>query len=191
MDKNKELAKNTAIITVGRISTQFVSFLLMPLYTTVLSTSEYGIVDLIVTYTSLLLPIVLFQVDQALFRFLVDVRGNENRKREIISTTFIFALLQLIVITVLFSLVQGVVRAEYKWFLLLNVLATVLENMMLQIARGIGNNAAYAFGSFFSSLCQIVGNIILLVIFQFGVVGMLTATIMAHFLTAIFPLPMP
>ena len=35
--RGAELAKNTAIITIGKISTQFVSFLLLPLYTAVLS----------------------------------------------------------------------------------------------------------------------------------------------------------
>ena len=53
----KELAKNTAIISVGKICTQVVSFLLLPIYTGILSTEEYGAVDLIITYTSLLLPL--------------------------------------------------------------------------------------------------------------------------------------
>ena len=45
----KELAKNTAIISVGKICTQVVSFLLLPIYTGILSTEEYGAVDLIET----------------------------------------------------------------------------------------------------------------------------------------------
>ena len=45
----KELAKNTAIISVGKICTQVVSFLLLPIYTGILSTEEYGAVDLIIT----------------------------------------------------------------------------------------------------------------------------------------------
>lgn len=71
VNKNKELAVNTAILTIGRICTQFMSFFLMPLYTAALSTEEYGVVDLVGTYTSLLLPVALLQIDQALFRFLL------------------------------------------------------------------------------------------------------------------------
>ena len=66
VNKNKELAVNTAILTIGRICTQFMSFFLMPLYTAALSTEEYGVVDLVGTYTSLLLPVALLQIDQAL-----------------------------------------------------------------------------------------------------------------------------
>ena len=50
MSRSKELVKNTAILTIGKMCTQFVSFLLLPLYTALLSTEEYGIVDLFTTY---------------------------------------------------------------------------------------------------------------------------------------------
>lgn len=48
--------------------------LLLPIYTNILSTEEYGAVDLIITYTALLLPLVTLQLEQALFRFLLDKR---------------------------------------------------------------------------------------------------------------------
>ena len=49
MIRTKELGKNTLIITIGRISTQFITFLLLPLYTALLSTEEYGSVDLVIS----------------------------------------------------------------------------------------------------------------------------------------------
>ena len=38
MSKGKELLKNTGILMIAKISTQIVNFLLMPLYTTLLTT---------------------------------------------------------------------------------------------------------------------------------------------------------
>lgn len=52
MSKNKELMFNTLIISIGKICTQFVSFLLIPIYTNYLLTSDYGYIDLIQTYIS-------------------------------------------------------------------------------------------------------------------------------------------
>ena len=49
MHKKRELAKNTVIIFLGKVSTQFISFFLLPLYTRFLSASSYGTVDLITT----------------------------------------------------------------------------------------------------------------------------------------------
>lgn len=66
MSRSKELVKNTAILTIGKMCTQFVSFLLLPLYTALLSTEEYGIVDLFTTYIALILPLVCWQLDQGI-----------------------------------------------------------------------------------------------------------------------------
>ena len=76
MSRKTELAKNTAILTVGKLCTQCISFFLLPLYTAILSTEEYGTFDLLVTYSTLLLPLVNWQLDQGLFRFMLDYRGN-------------------------------------------------------------------------------------------------------------------
>ena len=74
--KNKELIKNSVILIVGKFCTQFITFLLLPLYTFKLSTSEYGIVDLITTYVALLVPVITFQLEMAIFRFLIDFRND-------------------------------------------------------------------------------------------------------------------
>ena len=55
-------------------------FFLLPLYTAVLSTKEYGIVDLVTTLSMLLLPIITFQVEQAVFRELLDNRTNKEKE---------------------------------------------------------------------------------------------------------------
>ena len=76
MNREKGLIKNTLIITIGKICTQLITFFLLPLYTSILSTEEYGIVDLLNTLVSLLLPIITFQVEQAVFRKLIDNRNK-------------------------------------------------------------------------------------------------------------------
>lgn len=86
MNKQNELARNTAIIAFGKICTQLISFFLLPLYTKVLSTSEYGTVDLILTYAVLFLPIATLALEQSVFRFLIDVRDNTKKKKEFITT---------------------------------------------------------------------------------------------------------
>ena len=76
MNRQKELAKNTIILTVGKICTQFVSFLLLPLYTALLVPEEFGIVDLFNTYITLLTPICNWQFENGLFRFMIDERHD-------------------------------------------------------------------------------------------------------------------
>ena len=72
MNREKTLLKNTVIISIGTICTKLITFLLLPLYTSVLTTEEYGIVDLLNTLSLLLIPIITFQMEQAVFRELIE-----------------------------------------------------------------------------------------------------------------------
>ena len=56
--REKKLIKNTIIIAIGKMSTQIISFLLLPLYTSILATEEYGVYDLIVAIATFIIPII-------------------------------------------------------------------------------------------------------------------------------------
>ena len=81
MSKEKQLFKNTAIVSLGKICTQLITFFLLPLYTYILTAEEYGIVDLLNNLVSLLIPIVILQIDQGVFRYLLDCRGQEEKEK--------------------------------------------------------------------------------------------------------------
>ena len=88
-DANKNLFKNTGIIAIGQVSTQILNFFLLPLYTSLLTTYEYGVLDLLTTYSSLLSILVGIQISQAVFRFLVTKRDNVVEIKRTISTVVI------------------------------------------------------------------------------------------------------
>ena len=74
MSRKSSLAKNTAILTFGKICTHFVSFFLLPLYTGILEPAEYGTANLLTSYVFLIVPLVSLMLEQGLFRFLLEVR---------------------------------------------------------------------------------------------------------------------
>ena len=186
MNREKTLFKNTIIITVGKICTQLITFFLLPLYTSVLSTEEYGTVDLLNTLVSLLLPIVTFQVEQAVFRKLIDNRDKERHKRNIISTGIFSVIIQCVIYLCVFMAIAPFVNNEYKYFLATNVIAYIFASLMQQIARGLGNNTKYAIGSFVSALTTILCNILFLVVFKFGANGMLMANMLGQIMCTIY-----
>ena len=85
MNRNNEFIKNTIILLLGKFTTQFMSLLLLPIYTHYLLTEEYGAVDLLQTYITLFVPILTLKVDSASFRFLIDNRYKEKEKNIIIN----------------------------------------------------------------------------------------------------------
>ena len=102
MNREKSLFKNTIIITIGKICTQLITFLLLPLYTGILTTAEYGTVDLLNTLVSLCLPIITLQIEQAVFRELLEVRNKEQEIKDIISSAIFTVIVQSIIFLILF-----------------------------------------------------------------------------------------
>ena len=191
MEKNKkskerELVKNTLIVAIGKICTQFVSFFLLPLYTALLSTEEYGIVDLLSTYVSLLLPLIFLQIDQAIFRYLIDARSDEEEKEKLISTTLITVFVQAILFIIFYIIISGFINNKYKYFLATNVVVSMLSNILLQISRGLGDNETYSKGSLIAGSGTVILNVLLIYFLKLGAYGMLISTLIANMSCAIF-----
>ena len=184
--KGKELAKNTAIISFGKMCTQLVSFLLMPMYTSILSTEEYGVVDLVVTYGQLLLPLVTMQMEQTLFRFLIDKRSDEEGKRKVVSEVVSLTFFIICIFSVIYVGLSGLISSDYKFHLLLNLWACVMSAMALQSARGLGQNMVYALGSFIAASGQIILTIIFVAVLRMGASGMIFAIVVSQCICAIF-----
>lgn len=186
MSRKTELARNTAILTIGKICTQCISFLLLPLYTALLDTSEYGSFDLLVTYGTLLLPIVNWQFDQGIFRFMLDCRGDKKQQTELFSTTFTANACQ----SLLYSIVLGVITIVFHFsnglFLLIYVVLQVYTALLLQFARGLGENTVYAIASFISASTTVVFNVIILVFLKMGLRGLFAATLISQVMTIVY-----
>lgn len=186
MSKNKELVKNTLILTIGKLCTQFVSFLLLPLYTSILNTNDFGIVDLFTTYVSLLMPLVCFQLDQGLFRFILEKRNDNDGIKELFSSLLVVVIIQILGFTILYSFIARFITSEYKIYLLLNVILSVISSFFMQFARGLGKMTTYAISSFITATSTVLFNVLFLVVLRWGADGMFRATLLGLLLNIIF-----
>lgn len=186
MNREKSMVKNTVILAIGKICTQFISFLLLPIYTALLTTEEYGIVDLMHTYFSLLIPVITLQIEQAVFRYLVEIRENREEKKKLISSVIIGIWGNIIVYVLLFLVFKGLIKNDLKNFLVYNVIVGIFSGILLQIARGFGDNLAYAIASFFTAVVTLLLNIVFVVFLHMGAKGMLTASLIGNFICAVY-----
>lgn len=174
-ETNKALFTNTGIIAIGQISTKLINFFLLPLYTSMLTTEEYGLVDLLTTYTAFISVIVGLQMSQAIFRFLITSRNDEKRIEEISSTIVVASIIVILVYTILFLGLYPIISLQCKWFLLAHVISTLIFQLMSGLARGLGKNADYATGSFISAVVTLVLNVLFIAVFRLNISFMLAA----------------
>ena len=73
-NRYKYLIKNTGVLTISNFSSKILTFLMVPLYTNVLTTAEYGTYDLSISTVSLLTPILSLNVVDGVMRYSMDAR---------------------------------------------------------------------------------------------------------------------
>ena len=71
-NKYATLISNTIIFALGTFGSKLLVFLLMPLYTSYLSTAEYGAMDVVVNVSNMLLPLVIVSINDGVIRFGMD-----------------------------------------------------------------------------------------------------------------------
>ena len=185
-EREKNLFKNTIIISIGTICTKLITFFLLPLYTGVLSTEEYGIVDLLNTLAILVIPIVTFQVEHAVYRNLIENRNNDNEKNRIITNGIVSVCYQIFMFLALFIILSLFIKNQYKFYLLIIIIFNIFSSLFMQIARGLGDNKKYSISGFLNALTTIIFSVLFLVVVKLNVTGMLIGIMAGHFASMIY-----
>ena len=186
MNKKKQLAKNTLIIFVGKVCTQLISFFLLPLYTGYLTTSDYGVVDLITTYVTLLVPVITLELEMSIFRYLVDSRSSEKDSKKLVSNNFCILAFSLIIFIFLYLVVTSFWKFDYRFIILFDIIVCVLSGNFLQVARGLGKTIDYAISCIITGACTILCNIFLIVFCHMGASGMIISMAVANGLCSLY-----
>lgn len=186
MNKKKELVKNTFIIFLGKFSTQFLTFFLLPLYTKFLDSSDYGTIDLIMTYVTLFVPIITIQYEMGTFRYLIDNRKNKTKQYEIIYNSLTF-FLRLIVFCLMISIVISLfIDIKNFYLIIFCIISMMLSNLFMQIARGLGKNIDYSISCFLIGLMNIIFNIILIIPLKMGGTSILISSGISNLVGTLF-----
>ena len=180
--RNRYLAKNTFIFTLGNIGSKFISFILIPLYTNCLTTEQYGLVDLVATIATVAVPMVTLNIGEAIMRFGLD----ENADREKNTQIGIFMLAVAAVIGLLF-LGSGIVYNQiysYVGYVYFYIVSLAACQIFMCDLRGKELLLKYSIGSILDTFLIAAFNILFLVGLQKGIQGYLLAYSLANLITA-------
>ncbi len=186
MNKKKQFAKTTIIIFFGKVCTQLISFFLLPLYTAYLTTSEYGIVDLIQTYVTLLVPIITLELEMSIFRYLIDSRGKEKDTKKLMSNDFYVLCISLFVFSILYLIVTSFIHIPLRFIILVDIIVCVLSGNFLQVARGFGKTLDFSISCILTGLTTVISNIFLIVYCGMQSEGMIISMALANFICAAY-----
>ncbi|MDD4369906.1 MAG: oligosaccharide flippase family protein [Anaerostipes sp.] len=187
MNKYKYLLKNVGLLTISNLGSKILSFVLIPLYTSILTTSEYGTYDFYLTTVSLLAPILTLTIANGVMRFCLDER---NDKADVFSIGVVQELKAIVLFSLfvfcncIFEIIP--ILNEYPVLLILLFIGSRSYNYITLFCRGIGNIFDLAVAGGINSVSVVSFNVIFLLYFRLGLTGYFWANIIAYLFPAIY-----
>lgn len=178
MGKYRYLIKNVGFLTLANFATKLLQFFLVPLYTNILTTTEYGTYDLFNTTVGVLLPILTLNIQDAVIRFALD----KKYKREAVVTIGIrYLLISNIIVAaglgVNYIFGFSALGKQYAVFFFLMFLTQSLSGIVTCYIRGTDKITDLSISSVIASAVTIGLNILFLVTFRWGLVGYFLANV--------------
>ena len=185
MGKYKRLVSNTAVLGVGTFASKVLVFLLMPLYTSILSASEFGVADLITQTANLLIPLASVGICDALFRFTLDAEGADRKK--IFTASMLVLLLGSVGISVICGalMLTNIEASIYFPLIALYVVCSNFHSACAHYMRAKGKSVLFAVQGIINTVLTISLNILFLIVFDMGSLGYVLSVVVADLVLAL------
>lgn len=185
LNSYKKLLKNSIVFALGNVGSKLILIALVPLYTYRLTTSEYGLMDIITTTINMLLPIISLSIYDAVLRFIMDKNySNDAVITNALMITILGTIISLIIIYPIAKhlyVLDGLL--EYMFIILI---MQAFQSVLSQFTRAIGKVRIYSLNGILLTIIIAIMNIVLLVNFNMGINGYLLSIIIADLLSIIF-----
>lgn len=184
MSRSKYLIKNTAIFAIGNLGSKLINFFLIPLYTNVLTTEQYGVTDLVFTVCSIAIPVIILNINESIMRFALDDDADRNKIMSIGIATIIVSTVSALILYAIAAIYTPV--SEYRLYVYLYAVTYGICEINICYLRGKEKLMAFSISNIIRTLSIALLNILFLVVWKMGIPGYLLAYITANVITAIF-----
>lgn len=180
------LVKNTFIFALSSIATKAITFFLVTIYTAVLSTYEYGVVDMTATVITIAVPIATLNICEAVMRFAMDKGADKEKITQIGTNVYLMSCIVAFLVIPICSLFENL--SSHSLLIYFYLIATSGSQLYLCDLRGKELLFQYSIGNILQTLLVAVLNILFLVALKLGVAGYFAAYTIACLITMIYAL---
>ncbi len=187
----KNLAKHSSIYGISNLLQKGIGFIMIPVYTRYLTPSDYGILELLDLTINVISMILGVRLGTAIIRYYHHYESSEDQN-EVISTAFIFVsiatLLTVGILECFTRPISGVILGNSDYFRYFQV---ILLSMGFQAIYSIPENyllaqnksLIYSAFSMATLISNLTFNILFIVVYRMGVMGMLLSMIITKFMS--------
>ena len=182
--KYKFLLSNTGLFFISTFSSKFLVFLLMPIYTSVLSPDQFNTVDLMTQTANLLIPFVSLGIPNSIIRFGLD--KNYSKRGVFTVAAFTYMIGFLVMLACYPMIVKITFINQYIRYLYLYLFCSCARTLVQQFVRARMLTRLYAVDGILATVNTLFFVYLYLIKFQMGAMGYILATITADFISFLF-----
>ena len=184
ISRNKYLFKNTAIFTIGNLATKLITFIFIPIYTNLLTTSEYGALDLVVTICTISVPLITLNIAESVLRFNLDKNSDSSKITKIGIIVLLGGFVVGISVIPICYIFEGLSNISILVYLF--VVFSASSQVFLCDLKGKEKLISYSIGNILCAILVSLFNILFLVVLHMGIQGYLLAYIISYAVITIY-----
>ena len=178
------LIKNTLILGLGLIGSKLVQFILLPYFTNVLTTSEYGTIDLVVTFVGLMVPLLTLELSDSVLRFGLS---NDINKKSLVNNACVILLISVVITVLLSPLIRFYESiAEYKLYVIGLIISQAIRVNFALFVKANNKVFVYSLDSIMTAAIIALFDILLISKCNMSVYGYFIAEIVGNCCSVLF-----
>lgn len=175
MNKYKKLLNNSFVFAIGNFGSKLMQFIMVPLYSYTLNTSDFGKVDVLTTVVTLLTLVICLDIPDAVFRFSLDRDGN---RREIFSIGLIVVAVTSMLTIIIAIPIANTLRSYPVIYTAILLISNMFFSLISNFARAINFVKQFATAGIINTFCMGILNLVLLLHFKMGMNGYMLSMIL-------------
>lgn len=186
--KYKYFAGNLVLFTISNFVSKILVFLLVPFYTNILTTADYGIADVMQTTLLLLVPALTINMGEAALRFGIDRSGKRSK---VLRIGLKYVLTACLIVAALSMVLCIFFKSPVRWYLFLFIflfMTNSLYEFLILFFQGCEKVKIVVCGSVSSTFILLISNIIFLLVVKIGLNGYLLSQMLAFAFASIIML---
>ena len=140
--KNSKMFSTSIIYLIGQLGSKFISILLLPLYTNMITPEAYGYFDVISAYLSVIIPFACLEVWGGILRFVLG-SDNEKYKRKVLNNSMIICVIGMLIYVFAIVIVSKFVEINYLGYIIIYAVTLTIMYMTTMSSRAYGVNKLY------------------------------------------------
>lgn len=182
-NKYRTLLSDIIIFIIGTVLAKAIQFILMPLYTTYMSTEAYGVAELTNNLSELFFPIATLCIYEAAFRYAVDSDFSNVKLATAVAKVMMLSTGIGFIVSVF---IKCVFNYEYAFYLFFILYAYSIRMCAAYYVRGNGKSKTFAMSGVVNAVSLSIFNIIFLVMLKSGERGYLLSIGFSYCVSAIY-----